>query len=252
MEKISAVLITHNEEHNIAAALESLKWVDEIVIVDAHSQDKTTEIARQYTDKLYFHPWNGYVEQKNFALNKASHEWVLSLDADERVSPELREEIETLRKEGFKCDGYYVPRKARYLGRWIKHCGWCPNYQMRLFQRRNARWVGGSVHERCQVKGSTCYLKNPLLHFTYKNIQDHIERMNLYSTLSAQDKIAEGKKVGLIEIIGAPIAAFIKTYIIRLGFLDGIPGLIISLIIAYYAFLKRAKVWERWAKDVEE
>jgi glycosyltransferase involved in cell wall biosynthesis len=252
MKKISATLITFNEEDNIREALESLKWVDEIVVVDAHSQDKTVHIARQYTDKIFVQTWKGYVEQKNYAIKKASFDWILSLDADERVTDELREEIERLRTTGVACDGYFVPRKTFYLGRWIKHCGWYPNYQLRLFRKSKACWIGGSVHERCKVDGVTCYLKNPLLHYTYKNIFDHIERMNLYSSLSAHDRISSGKKTNLIDILGAPIAAFVKTYFIKLGLLDGIPGLIISTIISHYAFLKRIKVWEQSAKNGEK
>ncbi len=249
MEKISATLITYNEEDNIGAALESIKWIDEIVVLDAHSKDKTVHIAHQYTDKIFVQTWKGYVKQKNYAFEKASFEWILSLDADERVTDDLREEIETLRKTGFTCDGYFIPRKTFYLGRWIKHCGWYPNYQLRLFRKSKACWVGGSVHERCKVDGISCYLKNPLQHYTYKNIYDHIERMNLYSSLSAQDRIKKGKKTSLIEIIIAPIAAFIKSYVLKRGFLDGIPGLIVSTVIAHYAFLKRAKVWEKTADN---
>jgi len=244
MVKISAVIITKNEEERITPTLQGLHWVDEIVVVDAHSQDRTRELCRKYTDKVYVRKWKGYVEQKNYALQLASHEWVLSLDADERVSEELRAEIEKLRKEGMGCDGYYIPRKVFYLGRWIKHCGWYPDYKMRLFKKSRARWVGGSVHESCLVEGKVGYLCSPLLHFTYRNISEHLSRNNLYAELSAWDKFRQGERASIVKMVFFPFATFIKTYLIKLGFWEGVAGLIISVISASYVFLKYAKLWE--------
>jgi len=251
MLKISAVIITKDEEERIVPTLQSLDWVDEIVVVDAHSQDRTRELCRKYTDRVYVREWKDYVEQKNYALQLASHDWVLSLDADERVSEELRAEIEGLIKEGMDCDGYYIPRKVFYLGRWIKHCGWYPDYKMRLFRKSRARWVGGSVHESCQVEGKVGYLRSPLLHFTYRNITEHLSRNNLYAKLSAQDKFRQGERAGIVKMVFFPLATFIKTYFIKLGFLEGVAGLIISVISATYVFLKYAKLWDMWRREKE-
>ena len=251
MIKISAVIITKDEEERITPTLESLPWIDEIVIVDAHSRDRTRELCKKYTDKVYVREWKGYVEQKNYVLQLATHDWVLSLDADERVSDELRDEIEELRRGGMDCDGYYIPRKVFYLGRWIKHCGWHPDYQMRLFRKSKARWVGGSIHESCLVEGKLGYLRSPLLHFTYRNISEHLKRSNLYAELIARDKFRQGERASILKMVFLPLAAFIKTYFIRLGFLDGVAGLIISVLSANYIFLKYAKLWEMRRSEKE-
>ncbi|MFB0517685.1 MAG: glycosyltransferase family 2 protein [Acidobacteriota bacterium] len=252
MLKISAVIITRDEEERIVPTLQSLDWVDEIVVVDTHSQDRTRELCRKYTDRVYVREWKGYVEQKNYVLQLASHDWVLSLDADERVSEELRAEIGELIKEGMDCDGYYISRKVFYLGRWIKHCGWYPDYKMRLFKKSRARWVGGSVHESCLVEGKVGYLRSPLLHYTYRNISEHLSRNNLYAELSAQDKFHQGERAGIAKLIFFPMATFIKTYFIKLGFLEGVAGLIISVISATYVFLKYAKLWDMWRIEKRE
>jgi len=249
MVKISAVIITKDEEERIAPTLQSLDWVDEIIVVDAHSQDRTRELCRKYTDKVYVREWKGYVEQKNYALQLASHDWVLNLDADEKVSEELKREIEELRKRRMDCDGYYIPRKIFYLGRWIKHCGWYPDYTMRLFRKSKARWVGGLIHESCLVEGKVGYLRSPLLHFTYRNISEHLSRSNLYTELSAWEKFRQGERASILKMFFFPIAAFIKTYFIRLGFLEGVAGLIISVISAAYVFLKYAKLWEMGRRE---
>ncbi|MCD6451703.1 MAG: glycosyltransferase family 2 protein [Acidobacteria bacterium] len=248
-EKLSVVIITKDEEENIEEALSSVSFADEIVVVDALSSDRTVEIARRFTDKVFLREWKGYVEQKNFALAKARFPWVLSLDADERVTPELAREIEEVLSARDKADGYFIPRRVFYLGRWIRYGGWYPDYQLRLARREKARFVGGSVHEVMRVEGKTERLSSFLLHFTYKDITEHIERMNLYTSLVAFDRKKEGRRPSLLKLIFSPPLSFIKGYIIKLGFLDGIPGFIIAFLSSCYTFLKEAKLFELYRSE---
>ncbi len=244
--KISATLIAGNEEDRIGDALASVAWADEIiVVVDARSTDRTAEIARQYTDRVFVHPWSGYAAQKRFAQEQATHEWIFSLDADERVSPELWHSIEQLKREGPRHDGYRVARRAWYLGRWIQHSGWYPDYQLRLYRRDRARWVGEYVHESVRVEGSVGTLKGDLWHLTRRSLSEHHEVLNRYTTLAAEEAFAHGKRAGWFALCVRPLLAFLRSYVLRQGFRDGIPGLVISGFAAYYVFLKNAKLWER-------
>jgi len=247
--KISAVLITYNEEANIEAALRSLDGVvSEIIVVDSLSTDATFKIARRFTSKVYQRKWTNYSEQKNYANGLAENPWILSLDADERLSPELREEILALASGEPVCDAYAMPRRVFYLGRWIKHSGWYPDRKLRLFRKNRARWVGDYVHEDLVVEGEVRKLDGDILHFTYRNIADHLARINVFTDLGAQKLYAQRKKCRLRHLLFVPIGRFIKSYILRAGFLDGFAGLVIAYLNGYGIFVRYAKLREIWKK----
>jgi glycosyltransferase involved in cell wall biosynthesis len=251
--KITATVVTLNEEQNIGEALESISWADEIIIVDSESTDRTVEIARQYTDQIFIRPWPGYSAQKNFASEKASHDWIFNLDADERVSPDLVEEIESLKRNGEpSASGFELPRRTFYLGRWIKHSGWYPDFKVRLYNRRVGRWRGDYVHESVEVDGRVARLSGALLHYTVRNASEHHLRIDLYTTLAAEEMLAEGRQISVASLLFSPVMAFVRSYIFRRGFLDGVPGLAIAAFAAHYVFLKGIKLWEkRRANDRE-
>jgi glycosyltransferase involved in cell wall biosynthesis len=244
MQPISATLITCNEEHNIAEALESLSWAAEIVVVDSGSRDATVDICRRFTDRIYHREWTGYVDQKNFAVEQARHDWIFSLDADERAGPDLRPEIQELAGKGFSCPGYKIPRVAFFMGRWIRHGDWYPDYQLRLFDRKRGKWQGGSVHESVKLSGKPGYLKGEIYHFTYRNLSDYLKRLEIYSSLAANDYQQSGKSATFLALLGNPLAAFIKGYLLKRGFLDGTPGLTVAAMGAVSVFFKYAKLHE--------
>jgi glycosyltransferase involved in cell wall biosynthesis len=242
--KLSVTVITRNEAGDIAAALASVAWADEILVVDAESTDDTIAIARQHTDRVIVRRWPGYVAQKNYAASVASHDWILSLDADERVTPELAEEIRAMVAAGPAHQGYRVPRVTWHLGRWIRTTDWYPDYQLRLYNRRSAEWTGRFVHESVAVRGTTARLTGELQHYAYRDIADHLETIDRYTTLAARQMAERGIRAGLLQIAGHPPLAFVRNYFLRGGLRDGIPGFIISTMNAYYVFLKFAKLWE--------
>ncbi|MEK6302045.1 MAG: glycosyltransferase family 2 protein [Acidobacteriota bacterium] len=243
--KISATVITFNEEQNIAEALESLAWADEIVVVDRESTDRTVEIARQFTDQVYVREWQGYSNQKNFAAEQAQNDWIFSLDADERVSPELAAEIARLKQAPDReASGYEMARLTFYLGRWIKHSGWYPDRKLRLYDRRRARWRGDYVHEALETDGRVERLGGNLLHFTVRSASEHHTRLDRYTTLAAEQAHANGKSGSLVSLVLSPAGAFIRSYVLKLGFLDGVQGFIIARFAAHYAFLKNLKLWQ--------
>ncbi len=244
MEPISATVIACNEEHNIADALQSLSWADEIVVVDSGSRDATLEICRKYTDRILHRDWTGYVDQKNFAVESARHKWVFSLDADERVSPELRAEILDLAGRGFPRAGYKIPRMAFFMGRWIRHGDWYPDYQLRLFDRTKGKWEGGHVHESVKTRETPGYLKGNIHHFTYRNLSDYLRRLEIYSNLAAVDYQHKGKRATALTLFLNPMAAFMKAFIMRRGFLDGAPGFAVAVMGAVSVFFKYAKLYE--------
>lgn len=242
---ISICIICLNEEENIRRCLESSKWANEIIVVDSMSQDKTVEIAREYTDKVYQRKWYGFVDGKNFALSKATCEWVVSLDADEEITNELRGEIqEEIGKEHAK-EGYTVPRISFYQGRWIRHSGFYPDRQLRLFKRGKGSWVGKRVHERVQVNGEVGQLTNNLLHYPYKGtISGQVQTIDAFSTLLAQNLHEQGKRYSPLLLLLRPPLKFIEVYLLRLGFLDGVAGFIIALSSAYAVFIRYVKLRE--------
>ena len=244
MHPISATLITHNEEQNIAGALESLSWADEIVVVDSGSSDATVGICGRFTDKIFHRDWTGYVDQKNFAVEKALNNWIFSLDADERVSPELRAEIEALESAENRPSGYRIPRVAFFMGRWIRHGTWYPDYQLRLFDRRHARWAGGRVHESVRIQGKPESLTGEIHHFVYRSLAEYLRRLEIYSNLAALDYLDKGKPAIPFNLFAKPFAAFFSSYLLRRGFLDGTPGFAVAVLGSISAFFKHAKLYE--------
>jgi len=241
---ISAVLITLNEERRLPAALESVRFCDEVLVVDAHSTDRTREIAAAAGARVEVRAWDGFTAQRNHAVAAARHDWVLAVDADERVAPALRAEIEALRAGGFGAAGYRIPRVAFYLGRWIRGTDWYPDPQLRLFDRRRGRWTGGLVHESVRVEGPVGRLRNDLEHHTYEDIADHMEAIDRYTTLWARQAHSEGRRAGPLDGCVASTWAFIRNYVVRRGFLLGEAGLTISTFNAYYTYAKMAKLRE--------
>jgi len=239
--KISATIITFNEQANIARAIESLRCCDEVIVVDSGSNDRTVEIAANLGARVVEASWRGYAGQKNFAAEQAAFDWVLSIDADEALSEALEAEIWQIKKNGPQFDAYTVPRMARYLGRWIMHSGWYPDRKIRLYDRRKSRWIGDYVHECVQVDGKVGHLKCNLLHYTFDSLSEHLRSLDRYTTLAAQELVARGYKVGWSDLALDPFFTFFRTYIFKAGFLDGTEGLTIAFMAAFYNFLKYAK-----------
>jgi glycosyltransferase involved in cell wall biosynthesis len=251
--KITATVITFNEEHNIAAALESLPWADEIIVVDRESTDRTVELARQFTDRVFIREWQGYSAQKNFAADQAQNEWIFSLDADERVSPELAAGIARLKQAPDpRAGGFEMARLTFYLGRWIRHSGWYPDRKLRLYDRRRGRWEGDYVHEALEVDGPIERLSGNILHYTVRSASEHHARLDRYTSLAAAQERANGKHASIVSLVLSPVWALLRSYVLKLGFLDGIQGLAIARFAASYAFLKNLKLWERRRDDKRE
>jgi glycosyltransferase involved in cell wall biosynthesis len=253
---VTATIITFNEAANIEAALQSLSWADEIIVVDSESTDDTVAIARENlarrsatreggcTDRVVIRPWPGYVAQKNFAADQAAHDWIFSLDADERVTPELAREIQSTLTLGRRAAGYRVPRVTFHLGRWMRSTDWYPDYQLRLYDRRRARWAGRHVHESVKADGPVEDLKSELQHYAYRDLAHHFQTMDRYTTLAARQMYEDGRRAGFFDLLVHPPAAFFRNYILRGGIRDGVPGLIVSAMNARYVGLKFAKLWE--------
>lgn len=243
--KLSVAIIAYNEEHNIERALKSVAWADEIVVVDSESSDKTVEISCRYTNKVIIHPWQGHIAQKNFALAQTTNEWVLSIDADEEVSSELANSIKKIFAEGPKFNGYTVKRRVFYLGKWIRHSGWYPDYRIRLVKKEKAHWGGESVHDTLEVTGSVGKIEDgDLYHYSYRDLSDHIAKIVSYTTTMAKNKFEVGKRAHWYDMLFRPAFSFFKKYFYQLGFLDGSHGFIICALTSYYVFLKYLKLWE--------
>lgn len=236
--KISATIITFNEERNIARVLESLRCCDEVLVLDSGSNDRTVEIATKLGARVVEASWHGYAAQKNIATELATHDWILSLDADESVSEALEAEIWQIKKAGPEADGYSMPRLAQYLGRWILHSGWYPDRKVRLFNRKKARWVGKFVHESVAVDGRVTHLQSNLLHFTCDSLSQHLRSMDGYTTLAAQEIVSRGIRVGMARMLFDPPWTFFRTYFLKLGLLDGAEGMAIAYMAALYNFVK--------------
>jgi glycosyltransferase involved in cell wall biosynthesis len=242
--KVTVTIITRDEAANIAAALSSVAWADEIVVVDAGSGDDTASIARAAGARVEVRGWPGYSEQKNYAASLASHEWILSLDADERVSPELAEEVRAVLATEPPRRGYRVPRVSFYLGRWIRGTDWYPDYQLRLYDRRAGRWNGRVVHESVALDGEPGLLRHDLQHYPYRDISHHLATIDRYTALAAQQNRADRRGATLAGIALHPPFAFFRNYVLRGGFRLGGTGLIVSVLNSYYVFLKLAKTRE--------
>lgn len=239
--KISATIITFNEERNVPRVIESLRCCDEILVLDSGSNDRTVEIATNLGARVVEASWHGYAAQKNIAAELAAHDWILSLDADESLSEALEAEIWQIKKSGPKFDGYTMPRLAQYLGRWILHSGWYPDRKVRLFDKRKAKWVGEFVHESVTVNGTVGHLKSNLLHFTCNSLSEHLRTMDSYTTLAAQELVSRGGNVEFSDLLLDPPWTFFRTYVLKLGFLDGAEGLAIAYMAALYNFVKFSK-----------
>ncbi len=247
--EISVVIITHNEEKRLEPALRSVEGVaSEIIVVDSLSSDDTVKIAQKYTDKVFKRKWTNFADQKNYANEQTSFPWILSLDADERLSPRLRQEILQLKKGEPRCAGFSMPRQAFYFGKWIRHSGWYPDRKVRLFRKDNARWEGEYIHEKLVVEGKIEKLEGSIYHFTYQNISDHLARINRFSDLGAKKLYAQKKKCRWYHLVFLPLFRFIKSFFLKAGFLEGYAGLIISVLHGYAIFVRYAKLKEIWKK----
>ena len=240
MLSLSVIVITKNEALNIRDCLESVKWADEIIVVDSGSTDDTVAICREFTQHVYSHDWPGFGIQKNRALSYASKDWVLSLDADERITPELRTEIEATLRDG-KAQGYEVPRLSSFCGRFMHHSGWYPDYVLRLFRRGTAHFSDNLVHEKLLMESKPEKLKNLMLHYAFENLEEVMHKTNQYSTAGAQMQFQRGRSSSLSGAVVRGLWSFVRTYVLRAGFLDGREGFILAVSNAegtYYRYLK--------------
>lgn len=252
---LSVTVIAFNEEKNIERALRSVQWAEEILVVDSGSTDQTVAIAKSFGATVIHHPWPGYGQQKNFAQQHATHDWVLNIDADEEVphslAIELQRTLEQVQQGELKASGFYFPRKTYFLGHWIRHGGWYPNHLVRLANRKSASWSEPHVHEQLKIKGSILPLHSPLHHYAFTSIQEQILTNLKFAQLGAHDLRSKGKTASRLKLVLKPLGKFIETYFIKRGFLDGLPGFIISVNAAYSIFLKYSFFMEDLLKKNE-
>jgi len=242
--KLSVVIISFNEERDIERCLRSVEAVaDEMIVVDSFSTDRTAEICKKFPVTFIQHPFEGHIEQKNWAISQASYPHVLSLDSDEALDETLRRSILNV-KENWQEDGYTMNRLTNYCGTWIRHCGWYPDEKLRLWDSRKGKWTGFNPHDRYELQpGSTTrHLAGDILHYSYYSISEHIRQTNYFTDLSARAYLEKGKKGYLVRILFNPVVSFLKSYILKMGLLDGYYGFVISLLAAQSTFLKYAKL----------
>ena len=245
MAALTVITITRDEERNIVECLDSVRWADQLVVVDSGSTDRTVELARRFTSNVYSIEWEGYGHARNYALRHAAGDWILWLDADERVPPDLAREIQDLVSRNDPVySGYSVARRAYFLGKWIKHCGWYPSRVVRLFRRNQGTFSETRVHERLELQGTIGGLHHDLLHYTDPHLQQYLTKFNKYTTLAAQDMASNGKPFRLLDLLIRPPFLFVKMYFLRLGFLDGVHGFVLCVLSSAYVFSKYAKLWE--------
>jgi glycosyltransferase involved in cell wall biosynthesis len=245
MATLSVVVLTLNEERNIDACLASVRWADEIIVVDSGSADRTVEIARRHTESVLSLPWEGYGATKNSAMRSVTSEWVLWLDADERVTPDLQAEITaTLGRNDPAVAACSMPRRAYFLGRWIRHSGWYPGRVTRLFRKSKGKFSESRVHEQLVVDGATLPLRGDILHYTDPDLDHYFRKFNRYTTLAAEDMAQAGRRSGVADLLIRPPFQFVKMYIMRAGILDGMQGFILAVVSSAYVFVKYAKLWE--------
>jgi glycosyltransferase involved in cell wall biosynthesis len=242
--KVSVTIITLNEAEHIAAAIDSVAWADEVIVVDAGSTDDTVAIARARHAQVVVRDWPGYVEQKNYAASIAASDWIFSLDADERATPALAAEIRERLETTPDVRAYRIPRVTFHLGRWFRTTDFYPDYQTRLYDRRSGVWRGKYVHESVGSTGPVGRLRNDIEHYSFRDLRDQIDRVNRYTTLASREMYEAGRRSGPLRLLVHPPAAFLRNYILRRGFLDGSAGLTLSLVNSYSVFLKFAKLWE--------
>lgn len=242
---IAAVVITKNEERNVGACLESLRWVHDLIVVDACSTDRTVEIVREYTPRVFIRSWPGFGAQKNYGIDRATADWILIVDADERVTDALREEIiRSIDSAPDNLAGFEIPRRNFFYGRWIQGGGLYPDRQLRLFRRQAGRYDDVLLHEHLEVRGRIGRLTAPLDHYSMPTIKDHVRKMMRYTTLGAQEKLKTRAKVTALDIAGSHVVTIIKTYVFRKGYRDGIHGMVVALFAGLHTFVKYAKAWE--------
>jgi glycosyltransferase involved in cell wall biosynthesis len=246
MTPLSVIVIALNEERNIAECLEGVRWADEIILVDSGSKDATVKLAGQFGAKVFVQPWESFAEAKTFAVSKSRNNWILWLDADERVPRELAVEIQELLKKPALKAAYSVARRAYFLGRWMRHSGWYPGRVARLFDKNLAKFSSVAVHEGLKVRGEVGELRNDLLHFTDPNLYHYIQKFNRYTSLASEESFKARNRFRLLDVLLRPPWLFFKMYFLRLGFLDGVQGLILALLSSAYVFTKYAKLWEAW------
>jgi glycosyltransferase involved in cell wall biosynthesis len=253
--RLSIALITYNEEKNIQRTLESVKWADEIVVVDSGSTDGTAAICREYGAKVVHQNWLGFARQKNLAIDRTSGDWVLSLDADEPIEPELAQEIRSIITSSQPLDGYRIPRKTFFLGKQVRHGGWYPDYNLRLFRKGRGRFEERVVHEAIRVQGRIGNAEHAILHHAYPDLASYMDSINRYSSLAVdvmREKGISRVQAGWINILFRPVLTFVLKYFLRFGFLDGKHGLVLNLFHSYYVFAKYAKAWECRTTDREQ
>jgi (heptosyl)LPS beta-1,4-glucosyltransferase len=240
--RVSVTIITKNEAEDVGAALDSVAWADERIVVDSCSTDDTAGIAGRHGARVVSREWPGYVAQKNYAASLASHDWILSLDADERVTPALAKEIRDTLAGDPPARGYRIPRVTFHLGKWIRTTDWYPDLQLRLYDRRTAAWTGKYVHEGVSVEGRIGRLRHELQHYAYRDVDEHMETIDHYTTLAARQMFEQGRRATAFDMAVQSKFAFFRNYVLKRGFLDGSAGLTISRMNAYYVFLKFKKL----------
>ena len=249
MCKVTALILTRNEEANLDECLRSLDWVQERLVVDSYSTDRTLEIAETHGARMLQRAFTSHADQKNWAIPQAAHPWILSVDADERATPALRDEILQLLQEDPVCNGYFIYRRNFFFGREILHCGWERDKVIRLFHRDRCRFKPSAVHEEIDIGGPAGTMRGKLIHCTYRSFDHFLQKLDQYTTWAAQDLAEAGERAGVINLCLRPMLRFLKTYVYRFGFLDGLPGLILSGMAAFYVFLKYAKLWHKQLND---
>lgn len=251
MAKISACIISYNEEKKIEACLKSLHGiVDEIIIVDSLSTDKTLEIIKKYTHKIYNQKFLGHIEQKNLAISKANNDWILSLDCDEQITEELKASILSIKNNITQADAYKVARRTFYVYRWLNHC-WYPDHKVRLFNKNTAHWAGTNPHDHIELSGDNVEtLKGDLLHYSFDSISEHIQTLDSFTEIGANEIIRKNKKVNILSPWTHGLWTFLKLYILKRGFLDGYAGLVVATLSGMHAFVKYNKVlFKRWKNN---
>ncbi len=241
---ISVTIRTFNEEKNVRECLESVTWADEIVVVDSESTDATVDIARKYTDRVVIQKWLGHIGQSQFATDQTKNLWVLHLDADERISPALRDEILALDLAHSDCDAYEMPRRHFFMQQWINHSGWYPDHKIRLFRKDRCTWGGYAPHDELKVRGPKKKLRCDIIHYIYSDITHFASTKNSYSSLTAADHFKNGRKARIIDFTLRPLYAFLYRYFVRLGVADGIAGFTISVMESHAVFMKYIKLYE--------
>ena len=250
MLRLTVLILTKNEASQIRDCLQSVRFADELLVIDSRSMDATVAIAREHATRIIETDWLGFSATKALGLKEATGDWILWLDADERVTPELEREIGTLLLST-SVAGYYLARKTFFLGRWIKHCGWYPGYTLRLFRREAGQFSDDLVHESVRVTGPTAFLTQPLIHYTDPTLDHYFDKLNHYTTLAARQLYRSGRRFRLTDLLMRPIFTWVKMYVVKRGFLDGMQGLILCTLSAAYVFTKYAKLWHVWRQAAD-